>query len=490
MQELVIELTNIEKSYLGKEVLTIDHLTVYQNERIGIIGKNGGGKSTLLNIIQGEVAPDRGHVHKTIDFQYHRQIDEINEKQYEQMDPALMGKFHLPEHEAACFSGGEQTRFHLARVFSGYEMGLLMDEPTTHLDEEGIQLLLDELRYYYGTLLAVSHDRRFLDEIAEKIWEVEDGKVTVYDGNYTDYLEQKEQQLLEQERAYEQFVKEKNRLEQAAKKKQEQAQKMDKVSRKKKNKRINPGRLASSKQKDSVQKAAHQSAKAIEKRAEQLKVVDQATTDSPIQFPKIESLELHNPFPIMGADVTLQKGDKVLLEEASFQFPLGRRIGITGPNGSGKSSFLEWVLTDGEGIILSPKVVFSVYRQMDYKFEDEKSMLDYLAAESDYPEPVLRAVLNNLGFTQTEVRKPVAALSGGEATRLAVAKLFTDSSNVLILDEPTNFIDIHTIEALEGLMRSYKGTILFTSHDRYFMEKMADQIWEIEDKQLRLKADR
>lgn len=487
MQELMLELKNVEKIYLNKEVLSIDHLTVYQNERIGIIGKNGQGKSTLLNIINGEVQPDRGNIHKTMDFQYYRQIGEVNAVNYEKMDPALLGKLQVPKHEAKYFSGGEESRLRLARIFSGYEMGLLMDEPTTHLDTEGIQFLIDELRYYYGTLLIVSHDRRFLDEVVEKIWEVEDGKVTVYDGNYSSYLEQKEQERFEQERAYEQFTKEKERLEQAAKKKQEQAQKMSKVSKKQKSKNVKPDRLASSKQKDTVQKSAHKAAKAIEKRSEQLETVEKAKQDKLIQFPDPKSLEMHNNFPIMGTDVTIQKGDNLLLDKASFQFPLGKRIGIVGPNGSGKSSLLEHILAAEEGITLSPKVIFSTYRQMDYKLSKEKSILDYLAEESDYPEPVLRAVLNNLDFSQVEVRKPLVNLSGGEATRLVIAKLFTDPSNVLILDEPTNFIDVHTIEALERLMKSYNGTILFTSHDSYFMESMAEQVWEIKDKKLFLK---
>ncbi|WP_277631248.1 ribosomal protection-like ABC-F family protein [Atopococcus tabaci] len=489
MQELVLELKNIEKSYLNKDVLAIDQLTVYQNERIGIVGKNGQGKSTLLNLIAGTVQPDRGEVHKTVDFQYHRQTSEVSEADLKEIDPALAGKLRVPRHEPTHFSGGEASRFRLAKLFSHYEMGLLMDEPTTHLDEEGIQFLIDELRYYYGTLLVVSHDRRFLDETVEKIWEVADGTVTVYDGNYINYQEQKKHQRMEQERAYEQFMKEKSRLEQAARKKQEQAQKVSQTTKKQKNKHIKPDRLSSSKQKDTVQKAAHKAAKAIEKRAEQLEHVNQVKKEPAIRFPEPTQLEMHNRFPIMGAGVTIQKGEKVLLDEADFQFPLGKRIGITGPNGAGKSSLLEWILMDGEGITLSPKVVFATYRQMDYKLTEQMNLLDYLAGESEYPEPVLRAVLNNLGFSQTEVRKPLSDLSGGESTRLAVAKLFTVPSNVLILDEPTNFIDVQTIEALEELMRSYPGMILFTSHDRYFMRNVAKQIWEIRDKKLVLKDE-
>ncbi len=482
----VLEIRNVVKSYQNKEVINVEHLTVSQNERVGIIGRNGQGKSTLLNLISGAIQPDQGTVQRTIDFQYYRQIADVDEQGYEKMDPALLAKLQVPRHEAKHFSGGEEARFRLAEIFSGYELGLLLDEPTTHLDTDGVNFLIEELRYYYGTLLVVSHDRHLLDEVVDKIWEVADGSVTVYEGNYTAYLEQKEQHRLEQARAYEHYTKEKGRLEKAAQKKQEQAQKLAKASAKQKSRNIKPDRLSSSKQKDTVQKAAHKAAKAMEKRAEQLEAVDSLKQEKAIQFPVPEHLEMHNKFPIMGSDVTIQKGDQFLLEKANFQFPLGKRIALVGPNGSGKSSLLQHILSHGEGITLSPKVVFATYQQMDYKLVKEMDLLAYLAEESAYQEPVLRAILNNLGFSQLEIRKSITNLSGGEATRLAVAKLFAQPSNVLVLDEPTNFIDIQTIEALEVLMKSYPGTILFTSHDEYFVNHVAEQVWEISNKKMML----
>lgn len=487
MNYLVIALKNVEKSYLDKDVLTIEELTVYENEKIGIVGRNGEGKSTLLRLLAGEVVPDSGTVETKIDFQYYAQMDQALTPDYAAIDAEYLSRLNVPEHETQYFSGGEQTRIRLAEFFSTYHFGLLMDEPTTHLDKEGIQFLVDQLKYYYGTLLVVSHDRYFLDEVVDTIWEIRAGEVHVYPGNYSAYQEQKEQERLEQERDYEHFQKEKSRLEQAALDKQAQADKMNQVSAKQKNRAINPGRLGSSKQKDTVQKAAHKAAKAIEKRAEQLDEIEQVVMDKPIQFPDPKALEIHNDFPIMGHQVSIQKGDKLLLDQANFQFPLMQRIGIVGPNGSGKSTLLEHILHEGEGITLSKKVVFSVYKQMDYQLSGEKSMVAYLMQDSHYTEPIIRSVLNHLGFNQHEVSgKAIKDLSGGEATRLVIAKLFTDPSNVLVLDEPTNFIDVQTIEALETLMASYKGTILFTSHDQYFVKHVADQVWAIENKQLTL----
>lgn len=487
MNKLVLELKNVEKSFMSRDILAIDELKVYENEKIGIVGGNGEGKSALLNLISGKLKPDIGTVHRTIYFEYYEQIQEGMKPDYEKIDPEYLSRLDLPEHEVENYSGGQQTRLRLAEYFSTYQFGLLMDEPTTHLDTDGIQFLVDQLKYYYGTLIVVSHDRYFLDQVVDTIWEVNNGKVTVYPGNYSAYQALKKQELIEQQNAFEKFTKEKQHLEQAAKEKQAQAEKMASVSTKQKNKAVKPDRLASSKQKDTVQKAAHKAAKAIQKRAGQLDEVQNVAEEKVINFPQPKNLEMHNDFPIMGHKVTIQRGSKVLFDDASFQLPLGKRIGITGPNGSGKSTLLEYIVNDGEGITLSNKIVFSVYKQKAYQLSQDKTMIEYLKQDSHLEEPVIRSILNNLGFDQTEVvKKSVVDLSGGEVTRLVIAKLFTDPSNVLILDEPTNFIDVQTIEALELLMKSYKGTILFTSHDKYFMERVAEQIWEIRDQRLNL----
>lgn len=484
MEKMLLELKDIEKRYEGKLVLAVEQLKIYKNERIGIVGGNGQGKSTLLNIIAGEIKPDKGVVRKSVDFHYYRQIEKKQKQPYNNIDFELLSRLSVPDHSPEFYSGGESARFRLAQIFSQYRMGLLMDEPTTHLDSDGIKLLKNELKYYYGTVIVVSHNRAFLDTVVNQIWEVKSGQIKIYKGNYTQYKEQKEQEETEQTKVHNQYLKEKYRLEQASKEKQKQAQKLSKVSSKKKNRSIKPSRLSSSKQKDTVQKAAHKSAKAIEKRKEQLKSVERVVADKEIQFPQSEMVEIHNRFPIMGEQVTIKKGDKLLLNQVDFQFPLGKRFGIKGENGSGKSSLLNYILDNDEGITLSPKVIFAHYQQMDYKLTTDISALNHLAQDSEYPEPVLRSVLNNLGFNQTELLKSVLNLSGGEATRLTIAKLFTDSSNILVLDEPTNFIDIQTIVALESLMKNYQGTILFTSHDEYFMNNIAEQIWEIKNQKL------
>ena len=488
MNQLVIQIQDLEKNYLNKDVLTIKDLKVYENQKIGIVGRNGGGKSTLLKLLAGEIKPDKGIIDTKIDFQYYTQIQNEVSPNYTTIDAEYLSRLQIPAHASEYFSGGEQTRIRLAEFFSSYHFGLLMDEPTTHLDKKGRQFLVEQLKYYYGTLLVVSHDRYFLDEVVDTIWEIDQGKIEVYSGNYSAYQEQKDHYRLEQEKTYVLFQKEKNRLKQAAQEKQAQAEKMSQVSAKQKNRAVKPDRLSSSKQKDSVQKAVHKAAKAIEKRAEQLEVVEYVETEKTISFPQPKHLKMHNPYPIMGQNVTIQLGNQLLFEQVSFQFPVGKKIGLTGPNGSGKSTLIRHILNVGEGITLSKKAVISIYEQMDYQLKTNLTMVDFLMLDSEFEESLIRSVLNHLGFSQNDgTRKKINELSGGEATRLVIAKLFTDPSNILILDEPTNFIDIQTIQALERLLKSYNGTVLFTSHDNYFMENVADQIWAVEDKKLLLK---
>ena len=482
---LSLELKNIEMNFGNKELLAVDYLTAYQNDRIGVVGRNGQGKTTLLNLVQGSLAPNSGEVNRLVDFNYFKQIEETSELFIsEKLDTALLNRLNVPINMSECLSGGEETKLRLARVLSDYQMGLLMDEPTTHLDGKSIRFLIDELKYYYGTLIIVSHDRYFLNQLVTKIWEIEDGSIIEYPGNYSDYVVQKEQKRVETIKASEKVNKEKQRLEQAIEQKRKQAKKMSTVSEKNKKKSIKPDRLSSSKQKDSVQKAVQKTAKALETRVTQLGEVEKIAALKPIRFPSSPALEMHNRFPIMGQSVTLYAGEKLLLNRVDFQFSLGKKIANTGDNGSGKSTLLQHILTAREGITVSQKVRVSSYKQMDYKLTDTMPVIDYLMKQTDYPENTVRSVLNHLGFRQTELSKPVCALSGGEATRISLAVVFIRPSNVIILDEPTNFIDIQTIEALEGFIKNYPGTVIFTSHDQYFVKKTADQIWQITDQRL------
>jgi macrolide transport system ATP-binding/permease protein len=484
MEKIYIELENIELSFLDKIVLNIPRLAVHQFDRIGIVGKNGAGKSTLLKLIAGQIKPDIGKVNCVVDFSYFDQLSMAVEKEF---DYELLSKLSVPKTDIEHLSGGEQTRMKLAQLFAEYHECLLIDEPTTHLDSEGIQFFIEELTYYYGALILVSHDRNILDQLVNKIWEIQDGEVTEYIGNYSEYVAQKELESKQQQAKHESYVKEKMRLMKAAEEKMKKAEKITQSNGhiSKKEVKAKANRMFMTKSKGSSQKAVQKAAKGIEQRAEQLEVVDAPKKERTLYFPQSSSLKLHNKFPVMADRLTLMAGDNVLLKETSFQFSLGSVNAITGQNGSGKSTLLRYILQKGDGMIISPKAVIGLYEQMGYQFEKSETIMDYIVNRSDYDESKIRSALNGMNFTGNDLKKNVRDLSGGEAIRLVLCQLFLGRYNVLFLDEPTNFLDIFCIEELERFLKAYEGTVLLVSHDRMFIDRVADHVYVIEDQQLK-----
>ncbi|WP_206854919.1 ribosomal protection-like ABC-F family protein [Candidatus Enterococcus mangumiae] len=486
MEALAVKLKDIEISYDGKEILAIKKQAIYENARIGIVGDNGSGKSTLLKLLAGEIDAEKGRVDRRVDFHYFAQIEALEQNPIAEIDFELLSRFQVPD-QTAHFSGGEETKYRLAQVLSTYTPGILLDEPTTHLDQRSVQMLIEELRYYYGTLIFVSHDRLFLNELADKIWEVSEQTIKEYQGNYDDYLKQKEQEAIAQENAHDDYLRERKKLENSIIKKEQQAKKLaqsaNQKSRSNKNSR-KPDRLSGTKQKESSQKSVMRAAKSIEKRLEKLTEVASVQKDRPIDFPQSKTTVLHNKFPVAGESVTLRYEEKILLDQVDFAFDRGKKIAIIGSNGSGKSSLLRHILQQKNGVKVSPKVIFAVYEQMDYHLVEDVSVLQYLLRQTEYPESLIRSMLHHLAFSSETIHRSVCALSGGEATRLSLAVLFAKPSNVLILDEPTNFIDLRTMNALAYFLKQYHGTVLFTSHDPYFVQQVADQIYEINDQKL------
>jgi len=481
MEKVCFELDRLIVSYLDKEILNIEKLAIHQFDRIGIVGKNGAGKSTLMKILASKIQPTSGIVKSHVHFGYFEQMEA---PMLVEAEGQLLGKLAVPKYSEG-LSGGEQTRLKLAQLFTSYEEALLIDEPTTHLDQLGISFLLDELRYYYGALVLISHDRAVLDELVTTIWEVDGGKVTIYSGNYSDYVMQKQLEQDQQNQAHDQYLKEKNRLEKAVDEKMKKAEKIAQAGNmSKREANAKPNRMFMTKSKGTSQKAVQRAAKAIEHRIGKLQKVEAVQEERKIVFRQSKALALHNKYPIMADRFTLYAQDKVLLHEVSFQIPLSKKIALTGNNGSGKSTLLKHIANNGEGITISPKAKIGYFHQMGYQFADEETVLQFLKNRSEYDESLLRSVLHSMQFAGTDLQKKITTLSGGEAIRLQLCQLFLGNYNILLLDEPTNFLDIQALEALEQFIAAYEGTIIFVTHDKNFIDNVADIQFTVHNKKI------
>ncbi len=482
--ELLIKAKDISVEYTGRDILNIDELELYSYDRIGLVGGNGAGKSTLLKVLLGEINPAGSKVNRFGSFAYIPQLEEAVSKEVEAY--SLLGKLGVKELQLKAMSGGEETRLKIAQALSKQVHGIFADEPTSHLDREGIDFLIGQLKFYSGALLVISHDRYFLDETVNKIWELKDGTIKEYWGNYSDYLHQREEEERNQALRYQQFMDERDRLQKAAEEKRRQAQKLDQKSKGAARSNEGGGRLSHQKSMGSKQKKLHNAARSMDHRLASMEEIVAPEGHKSICFKQSKSLSLHNPFPIMGEALSKSFDDRLLLDSAAFSIPLGAKVAITGGNGVGKTTLLKMILNREEGITISPKAEIGYFSQTGYKYNADQNIMAFMQEESDYNVSDIRSVLASLGFKSHDIPKQLSVLSGGEMIKLMLAKLLLGKYNILLMDEPSNFLDIPAVEALEAMMKGYGGTIVFVSHDKQLVEHVADHIYEIKDYKLNL----
>jgi macrolide transport system ATP-binding/permease protein len=484
--DLLIKCDNVYVEYLGHTVLDIEKIELYNYDKIGIVGANGVGKTTLLKVLLGNIIPLEGKIKRLGEFAYIPQLNQDTNQEIK--DYKLMGELGVRELDSQYRSGGEETRLKIAKALSNQVHGILADEPTSHLDQEGIDRLIGQLKSFSGALLIISHDRYFLDEIVDKIWELKDGTIKEYWGNYSDFLKQKEEERINQQKNYDLLTKEKDRLEKAIEKKRIEAQKMAKKQKGKarKNSTNSGGRLGHQKTIGSKQKSMYKSAKGIESRIEALGNIEAPEEIRSIRFKQNEALLLHNPYPIVGKEITKCFGDKVIFENVSFQIPLGAKVAITGSNGAGKTTLIQMILSHENGINITPKAKIGYFAQNGYKLNSNQNVMEFMQEDCDYNVSEIRSVLASMGLKQSDIGKKLTVLSGGEIIKLLLAKMLMGRYNILLMDEPSNFLDIPSLEALEILMKEFAGTILFITHDQRLLENVADVIYNIKDKKLNL----
>lgn len=466
-----------------RDLLHIDKLEVYEGDKIGLVGLNGSGKSTLLRLINGDITPDKGRIKLNCTPTYFAQLsDEHNNNIADPKELSLFGVQELVIQDIT--SGGENTRLRLAELFSERGTLLLLDEPTSHLDENGFEYL-DQRLASIDSFILVSHDRKLLDRRCNIILEIEDGEILTYSGNYSSYCEQKKQAFERASFEYEQYTDEIKRLSFAYRKKKEQAKKAAKK----------PRGLSSSEAKAIEFSAPTRSpkgkAKSMERSAENIKkrIEHMDIKEKPRELPQMRPIfsltdPPRNPVIIEAEQLSFSyPNGKKVFRNATFRLLRDSRTTLLGENGSGKTTLIRLIL-EGDLVRIVPKAKIGYLKQDLSDLRSDKTVLENVTETSIQSQSIVRTVLARLLFTADDIRKPVSVLSGGKRVRLAFARILVSSANVLILDEPTNYLDIPSIEAVQSLLSEYEGTMLFTSHDSTFVRAIATNAVVIRDRQI------
>ena len=515
-----IQVNGLVKSFeVGQNVLDGLTFQIDQGERVGLLGKNGAGKTTLFKILTGELECDEGQVTigqgrrlglisqipvypadytvedvlRSAFSRLHKLAEEMEALTARmaagESDSALLRRYGVLSEKFEVFggydtdvavnkiagglsisqemrsqlfdslSGGEKTRVNLGRLILEDTDILLLDEPTNHLDLHATEWLEDYIRSFRGTVVAISHDRYFLDRTVTRIIEVLDGKAEFYSGNYSFYAVEKERRFQERMKQYQKEQAKIEQLEKAAEQLRLWAfQGMDKTYRR---------------------------AISMEKRIERMR-----TTSKPTKARKMDArfstAEFHGDEVLSLRSLSKSYGDKHLFDGINLKVEGGERIALIGDNGTGKSTLIKMIVGElypDDGRIRQGPQVRLAYLPQIIRFDhpDWNLVENMMAAKKGLSAQSARNRLAAYVFRGEDVFKPVSVLSGGEQSRLRLCMLMDDEINFLILDEPTNHLDIASREWIEEAVEAYDGTLLFVSHDRYFINRFATRIWELAD---------
>ena len=507
-----ISLNNIQKSFGFKNVLECISFEVKTKDIVALIGENGCGKSTILNIITGIEKEDKGNIsiRKESSIGYLPQnpeaiykgymvsnilqesfkeiisLEELMKKYEKQMinnpeDMSIINKYlttqekymalggyeintkiekithgfhieNLLDKNFETLSGGEQRRVILASILIKNPSILVLDEPTNHLDIKTLEWFESYLKNYKGTILVVSHDRYFLDSICNRTILIENGKAIPFNGNYSYYLEENERRV---EKEFKEYKDQQKQIE-AMKKKIKQLEEF--------------GKLAYPMGESFFRRAEN-----IRKRLERLELVDKPNLKKELPL-ELTFDNRSSKDTLVIENYNLMIGENLLIKNINFKIKYGEKICLLGDNGCGKTTLIKRIIENTtQNIKLGNNIKIGYIPQI-INFEENMTILEYSRKFFIGEDSHLRSALNKFYFHGESVFKRINKLSGGEKVRLKLFELMNNKSNFIILDEPTNHIDIYTKETLENSLKEFKGTVLFISHDRYFMNKLADKI--------------
>lgn len=475
-------------SYEIKDTFLFEHVTatVKQGEVIGIIGRNGAGKSTLLQFIRGMLVPTAGEIKglQTVKMAIvEQELAHFNRMEITTREADLLSKWKVPNVPFAALSGGEKLKMRLAEGFSQGAQILMLDEPTNHLDEQSTTFLIKQVQNYKGTIIVVSHDRYFLDSVATKIWSIEDKRLIEHNGNYSNYVAEREHRRLTQQRAYDKQQKNIERIEAQMQELTAWSQKGHAQSTKlegfKEYHRVKAKRL------DSQVKSKK---KRLEAELEKAKV-EAVKPESEIRFSLGTNQRVGKRF-LETKNVSLLFDDRLLFNDVNITAQFGDKIAVTGTNGSGKTSFLKVILgqlkAEGE-VWVSPAANIGYLTQEVFDLPLDQTPEQYFYQETFEERGKVRNLMKNLGFTSTHWTSSIGEMSMGERVKCKLMAYIVADKNVLILDEPTNHLDLPSREQLEQTLAQYNGTLLVVSHDRYFLDKVTNSVWEVHGQQIEKK---
>ncbi|NBI27775.1 ribosomal protection-like ABC-F family protein [Chengkuizengella marina] len=522
---IICAVHDVSKTLGGNIIFEKLRFEVKKGERIGLVGTNGSGKTTILKLISGIEPCDEGKIHikKEAEVGYLEQIPsfgdqdtvrdvlcgafkDINDlnkkmrsieqkmrtdvhnlekllKQYGEMQEVFtklggyemeadlmkicngLGITSLLDQPFSKCSGGEQTKIGLGLILLKRPELLLLDEPTNHLDIQALQWLENFMKTYQGTVFIVSHDRYFLDEVVNKIFEVEDGELHTYHGNYSYYVEEKEKRILNQFAAFQEQQKKIKKMKETIKQLREWAN------------RANPPNAG-----------LHKRAKNMEKALERIEKIKKPKLENTKMKFNLQMNERSGKDVIRFENVTKGFNEMILFENLSLSVRYQDRIALIGNNGSGKSTILKMILDEivpDEGSIqLGSNVRIGYLSQHVFQNQHEGRLIDLFREQVHVTEAEARHILAKFMFYGHSVFKKVSQLSGGEKMRVRLAQLMNQDMNLIILDEPTNHLDIDSREVLEETLEQFEGTIICVSHDRYFLNRCFHQTYWLDHGEL------
>ncbi len=473
----ILNVENVTKAYMSRPVLDSVSVGINDTDKIGVVGTNGTGKSTLLSIVAGVIEPDSGQVVMSsgLRISYLPQnpvfdmdktlLENITGKIYAGNDnwdkmgevKANLAKFGIddPECNPKVLSGGQKKRAALVAAIMTPSDLLILDEPTNHLDSEMIEYLEEFLQHFRGALLMITHDRYFLDEVTNQILEIDKGNVYRYESNYSGFLELKQQRM---------------DYEQAAERKAATLYRKDLAWM------LRGARARSTKQKAHIQ------------RFEALRDRVRPEEERQVELSSLPTRMGNKTIILEG--ISKSYADKALFKDFSYTFGKLDRIGIIGPNGCGKSTLLKCIIgavSPDEGTVeIGQTIKIGYFGQENEALDESKRVIDYIKDTAEFirtKEGLTSAsvMCERFLFTPEMQYAPISKLSGGEKRRLYLLRVLMEQPNVIILDEPTNDLDIQTLRVLEDYLDGFAGIIITVSHDRYFLDRVVTRVFAFED---------